>query len=250
MPRYEYIYLGDNLNAPYGDRSTEEIFKLTLAGVEWLFENGAMIVVLACNTASANALRKIQQEILPGEYPDRKVLGIIIPTIEEIEKFSESGYVGILATKATVNSAIYEVEMKKQNPRIQILSQDGGTLADLIERDCDKFLLLAEIERVAGKLLSSSKPIDTIILGCTHYALISEEIERIIPKNIKVVGQGKIVATKLLEYLDRHSEIRNELDDSFSLSFYTTGDSMQVGKLAARFYGEDVPISAVILNGK
>ncbi|HCU70971.1 MAG TPA: glutamate racemase [Candidatus Moranbacteria bacterium] len=248
MPHYEYIYLGDNLNAPYGDRSPKEIFKLTLAGVEWLFENGAMIAVLACNTASANALRKIQQEILPSQYPDRKVLGIIIPTIEEIEKFSESGYIGILATKATVNSAIYEIEMRKQNPKIQIISQDGGVLAGLIEKDCDEVALLAEIKEVTDKLLFGSKSIDTVILGCTHYALITKEIGKMLPTNIRVVEQGKIVAAKLFEYLNKHDEIRSKLSNSFSLNFYTTGDSMQVEKLATRFYGENISISTVIIK--
>lgn len=247
MPDRKYVYLGDNLHAPYGDKSQEDIFRLTLAGVEWLFDNGAEIVILACNTASSNALRKIQREVLPTKYPDKRVLGIILPTVEEIEKFSKSGHIGVLATNATVASRIYEIEMEKQNPRIQIISQSGGTLTNLIEQDNDKTVLLAKIKEVTDKLISKDNLIDTIILGCTHYALIMEEIKQVLSNDINVVGQGGLVATKLSDYLNRHIKIKNRLSNLFSLHFYTTSDSEQVKQLMTRFYGKDIFISTITL---
>lgn len=245
MPHYEYIYLGDNENTPYGDKSQDEIFKLALAGVEWLFKNGAEITILACNTASANALRKIQQEILPIKYSNKRVLGIIIPTVEEIEKYSKSGHVGVLATKATAESKIYEIEMEKQNPQVKIILQTGGDLAKLIELNNNKTELLAEINRVVNELLSKDNLIDTIILGCTHYALIVNEIMQALPKYISVVSQGKLVAVKLMNYLNRHSEINNMLSDSSSFSFYTTSSGDHVKQLMMHFYGENVSVKRV-----
>lgn len=244
MPYYEYIYLGDNQNTPYGDKSQDKIFNLTFAGVEWLLKNGAEIVILACNTASANALRKIQQEVLPIKYPNKRVLGIIIPTVEEIEKYSETKHIGILATKATVESKIYEIEMEKQNPKIQIVSQTGGNLANLIEQN-DKDKLSAEIKRVTQELLTKDDLIDTVILGCTHYALIVNEITQTLPKHIRVISQGELIAAKLSDYLKRHSEINNKLSNYFSLNFNTTSNNEHVQRLMTHFYSENISISIV-----
>lgn len=246
MPSHEYIYLGDNKNTPYGDKSQDKIFNLTLAGVEWLFKNGAEIIILACNTASANALRRIQQEVLPIKYPDKRVLGIIIPAVEEIEKYTKSGHIGILATKATVESKIYEIEMEKQNPEIKIISQVGGSLANLIELN-NKSELFPEIKRVTEELLAKDDSIDTVILGCTHYALIVNEITQILPKHIRVINQGELVAAKLVNYLNRHSEINNMLSDSSLLSFYTTSNSDDIKQSMIYFYGENISISMVTL---
>lgn len=245
MPNREYLYLGDNLHVPYGDKSREEIYALTSAGVEWLFKNGAEIVILACNTASANALRKIQQEVLPVKYPGKKVLGIIIPTIEEVETFTRSGHVGILATRATVASAIFEIEMKKRNPGIHIVSQTGGRLASFIEKNEDESLLLEEIKNVTDTLLSRDTLIDTVVLGCTHYALIAKQIERILSGKIKVIGQGDIIATKLLHYLNRHEEISKKLGNRFSLHFFTTSSDNRVKEMMAKFYGANISVLTV-----
>lgn len=242
MPHYEYIYLGDNLNTPYGDKSQSEIFKLTLAGVKWLFKNGAEIVILACNTASANALKKIQQEILPIKYPNKRVLGIIIPTVEEIEKYSKTKHIGILATKATVKSKIYKIEAEKQNAKIAIVSQTGGNLVNLVEQN-NKTKLLIEISRITKELLAKDDLIDTIILGCTHYALIINEITQILPKHISIIAQGELIATKLLDYLKRHPEISDKLSNSYSLNFNTTSSNKQVKQLMSYFYGEDISVS-------
>ncbi|TRZ78409.1 glutamate racemase [bacterium] len=242
MPYYEYIYLGDNKNTPYGDKTQNEIFKLTLAGVEWLFKNGSEIVILACNTSSANALSRIQQEILPIKYPDKKVLGIIIPTIEEIEKFSKSGHIGVLATKATVKSEIYEFEMQKYNSQIKIISQAGGNLANLIELNSNKSELLEEIKRVTSELIAKNDLIDTVILGCTHYALIAKEITQVLPKDIHIISQGEIIAVKLIDYLKRHTEIDSKLNNLFSLNVYTTSSSKHIQQLMTYFYGENIRV--------
>ena len=218
MPNREYLYLGDNLHAPYGDKSQADIFKYTLAGVEWLFDNGAEIVILACNTASSNALRKIQQEIMPFKYSDKKVLGIIIPTVEDMGNVSRSGHIGVLATKATVASMTFETEMKRYNSKIQITCQSGGDLANLIEQDKDQAMLRVEIKNVTAELINKNKLIDVVVLGCTHYDLIIDQIRLILPKNIKVVGQGNAVATKLLEYINRHDELRRKLKNEFSVN--------------------------------
>lgn len=246
IPNNEYIYLGDNKNMPYGDKSQDKIFNLTLAGVEWLFKNGAEIIILACNTASANALRRIQQEVLPIKYPNKRVLGVIIPTIEEIKKYTESEHIGILATKATIESKIYEIEMEKQKPEIKIIPQAGGSLANLIELHNDNELF-TELKRVTDELLTKDDSIETVILGCTHYALIVNKIKHILPKHVRIVEQGKPVATKLVNYLNRHSEINNILSDSSLLNFYTTSDSDDVKQLMAYFYGEDLSVSTITL---
>lgn len=247
MPDRNYIYLGDNANAPYGDKSQEEIFKLTLSGVEWLFEQGAVIVILACNTASANALRKIQQDILPMQYPGRRVLGIIIPTVEDMGTFTKSGNVGVLATKATVASKVFEIEIKKNNPKINIISESGGKLASLIEADAKRDVLLSEIKKVTTNLLAKNKLIDTVILGCTHYPLIMTEIKEVLPGNVNIISQGSIIATKLENYLNKHNEIRNELSDQFSLKIFTTSKDEKVKRLMIRFFGKDVSISSACL---
>lgn len=246
MPNYGYIYLGDNQNTPYGNRSQTEIFDLTLSGVEWLLENNAEIVILACNTASANALRKIQREVLPIKYPDKRVLGIVIPTIEEIEKYTKSRHIGILATKATIESSVYEIEMKKQNSEIKITSQTGGNLVSLIELNNETEVLM-EIKRVTDGLLGKDNLIDTVILGCTHYALVLNEIVQVLPKHIRVIGQGEIVATKLASYLIKHPEIKNKLNNVPLLNFYTTSNDDRVKELMRYFYGGDILVSVVTL---
>jgi glutamate racemase len=246
MPNRGYLYLGDNLRAPYGDRSQKEIFRYTLAGVEWLFTNGAEIVILACNTASAGALRKIQQDILPFKYPSKRVLGIIIPTAENATSFTKSGHIGVLATKATVASKVFKKEAGKHNLEMQIVCQSGGKLVEMIEFDENKNRLSAEIKNVVNKLLSKDELIDAVILGCTHYALIKNQIRQVVPKGINVISQGDIIAVKLLDYINRHDAIQEKLEKQFSVSFYTTSDNGDVKKKMAQFYGANIPISVAI----
>ncbi|MFZ2226244.1 MAG: glutamate racemase [Candidatus Moraniibacteriota bacterium] len=248
LPEREYLYLGDNLRAPYGDRTQKKIFEYTLAGVEWLFSHGAEIVILACNTASANALRKIQQEVLPFKYANKKVLGIIIPTAEELSKFSLSKHIGVLATVATVASGSFEREAKKYNPKIKLSIQSGGKLAELIEQNKDKKKLETEIEMVIGRLMAKDKLIDTIVLGCTHYALIEEQIKESLPSGIRIISQGEIVAKKLAEYLNRHAEIDQRLSNRFAVDFYTTAIDDTAKKKMAQFFGKEISVATVDLN--
>ena len=250
IPNREYLYLGDNLRAPYGDRSEEDIFRYTLAGVAWLFDNGAQLVILACNTASANALRKIQQEFLPLKHKDRRVLGIIIPTMEEVSGFSASGHIGLLATRATVISRVFEKEMKKNNLELQIACQSGGRLVELIEGNENGNILSAEIENVVGQLTSKDGLIDAIILGCTHYVLIKDQIRKILPRNISIIEQGDIVARKLADYIDRHEEFRKKLSNQPAVSFHTTSNSDEVKKMMAKFYGMNISVSTVAYEVK
>jgi glutamate racemase len=242
MPNWEYLYLGDNLRTPYGEKTQAEIFKYTLAGVEWLFGRGAEIVILACNTASANALRKIQQEVLPFKYQNKRVLGIIIPTVENIGNFNKSGHIGVLATKATIASGVFKKETKKYWPEIRIISQSGGRLAELIEQNKTKKELKEEIEKVIGQLIERDGFIDTIILGCTHYALIENQIRKVLPENINVINQGKIVADKLADYFNRHNDLCQKLSANHSVCFYTTSYESKIKKLMAQFYGAKISV--------
>lgn len=249
MPNWEYLYLGDNSRAPYGNKSQEEIFECTLAGVGWLFSHGAEIVVLACNTASANALRKIQQEILPLRYSEKKVLGIIIPTAEEMHKLSKSGHIGVLATKATVASGTFKKEIEKysrgRGVKVEVSSQSGGRLVEFIEGAGNEKMLDEEIGKVTRRLMAKDEFIDTIILGCTHYALIEEQIKKIVPRKINVINQGGIVAQKLVNYLDRHVEICQKLRSYSAAFFYTTSSDSEVKKKMAQFFGKDISVETV-----
>ena len=240
LPKYSYIYLGDNARMPYGSRSQEEIYKFTVEGVEELFKRGAKLVILACNTSSSSALKIIQREFLPKNYPDKRVLGVIIPTAEEIGKFTSSREVGILATEATVNSLAYLREINKFYPEIKVYQQACPLLVPIIEAGeiKQKNLNLA-IEQYLNQLFQKSRKIDTIILGCTHYAIIENKIKSYLSKSVKILSQGKIVADKLKNYLERHSEIENKLSKTGEKIFLTTKNSERVKKLAKLFF-EDI----------
>jgi glutamate racemase len=242
LPGYSYIYLGDNLHAPYGDKSAQEIFAHTLAGAEWLFSQGAEIIILACNTASAIALRKIQRDILPAKYPGKKVLGIIIPTSEEADRFSRTQHVGVLATEATVRSGVFEIEMLKSDAELEITNQAGGRLVELIESGVDERELTDEIRKVVGELLLKDPLIDVLVLGCTHYALIIKLIEKSLPSHIKIINEAPLVADKLRSYLDRHQEIVARLGNDPRLEIFTTSPDEATRKLIRKFYGEEVEV--------
>jgi glutamate racemase len=248
LPQYSYLYLGDNLRAPYGTRKQSEIFKFTLEGVEFLFAQGADLVIIACNTSSSLALRKIQREILPKKYPGKKVLGIIIPTAEDAGKFTKTKNVGVLATPATVAYGAYAKEIGKNCPELACFQQACADLVPLIE---DGKHGHAKLDRAIGKytaeLLGKSEKIDAVILGCTHYALIEEKIRKSIPKNIKIISQGKTIAQKLKKYLVRHPELRKKLDWKGGRKFFTTGDKKKVEKLAKIFYGRALSFKKIEL---
>lgn len=249
MPEYDYIYLGDNARTPYGSRSDEVIYEFTVAGVKELINRGAELVILACNTSSGVALRRIQQEFLPKYFPDKKVLGIIIPTAEEANNFSGSGHIGILATEATVNSKTYEKEIEKINPDLKIIGQPCPLFVPIIEAgEVGWEGLDLAIKKYTEALLRKDKDIDAVILGCTHYALIQDRIRKQIPGDIKIISQGEIVAKKLKDYIARHPEIEEKLGKAGKKVFLTTEKSERIERLTKMFFNINVSLKLINFN--
>jgi len=246
LPQYSYVYLGDNARTPYGNRSQETIYQFTLEGVKKLFEKGAELIILACNTSSSASLRKIQQKFLPRNFPDKRVLGIIIPTAEEIDKLSHSKEIGILATEATVNSLAYPKEVAKIYPHINVYQQACPLLVPIIETgEINGKNLDVAVGNYLAELFVKSRKIDTIILGCTHYAIIEEKIKSRVPAGVKIVSQGPIIAEKLKNYLIRHPEIEEKISKTRERLFFSTEDSERVKYLASLFYGESIKIETI-----
>jgi len=223
LPQYDYLYLGDNARAPYGTRSFEVIYEYTLQAVQELFDRGCHLVILACNTASAKALRTIQQNDLQRIAPGKKVLGVIRPSTELIGSYSETKHIGILATEGTVSSGSYVIELHKFFPECKVFQHACPMWVPLIENNehCTNEGR-AFIKQDIHKLLEGSDDIDTILLGCTHYPLIKEEIEKIVPQHIQVIAQGEIVANSLADYLERHSEIEYKCSKKGTVRFLTS----------------------------
>lgn len=245
LPDYSYVYLGDNLRTPYGSRTKEEIFKYTKEGVKKLFEQGARLVILACNTSSAVALRRMQKEWLPKKYPDRKVLGIFVPTVENM-KNSRAKTVGIFATRATVASGAYVREIAKMNPKIVVLQKACPLLVSMIENG--EFSQLDRIvEKYTRELFGKNKKIDTVILGCTHYAIIENIFRKYVSKNVVIISQGIIIAKSLAEYLKKHPEIDGKLRRKGKRKFLTTKKSPHVRQLAELFYGDKINLRFISL---
>jgi len=238
---YDFIYLGDNARAPYGTRSFESVYEYTRQCVEWFFKQGCPLVILACNTASAKALRTIQQNYLPSFYPERRVLGVIRPTTEVIGNYSKSGNVGILATPGTVQSCSYPVEISKFFPEIKVYQQACPMWVPLIENnEIDNAGSDYFVKACVDDLLAQNKDIDVVLLGCTHYPLLENRIKKYLPENIRVVSQGDIVAGSLKDYLLRHQEMESRLSKTGKRNFYTTDSSVDFDKHAALFYGSRV----------
>ncbi|WP_276132969.1 glutamate racemase [Polluticoccus soli] len=242
LPQYDYIYLGDNGRAPYGNRSFETVHEYTLECVEWFFKMGCPLVVLACNTASAKALRTIQQQDLPHmEDPSKRVLGVIRPTAEVIGNYTKTRHVGVLGTKGTINSGSYEIEISNQFPDIEVHQQACPIWVPLIENGehnsegADFF-----IKKYLDELITKAPQIDTVLLACTHYPIIIDKIKSHLPENIKVVAQGDIVADSLEHYLQRHSEMESRLTKNSTMQFFTTDDANDFNAHASAFFGRPV----------
>ena len=241
LPEYDYIYLGDNARAPYGTRSFETVYEYTLACVKQLFGMGCPLVILACNTASAKALRNIQQKDLPHLAPEKRVLGVIRPTTEVVGKYSKTGHVGVLGTSGTVSSGSYPIEIKKFYPEITVHQEACPMWVPLVENNqfesdgADFF-----IKNNLDNLLSKNADIDTIILGCTHYPLLVNKIKRHLPSHITLLSQGEIVAASLSDYLKRHGEIEQRLSKGKGLEFYTTDSPENFDRPASLFFGKEV----------
>ena len=248
LPQYDYIYLGDNARAPYGTRSFETVYKYTLECVEKLFQMklpnrqaGCRLIVLACNTASAKALRNIQQLDLQRIAPDKRVLGVIRPTAEAVGKCTKTKQVGVLGTTGTVMSDSYKIEIQKLYPDIQVFQEACSIWVPMVEYDeintpaADYF-----VKKYIDALFAKSDKIDTLILGCTHYPLLLDKIKKFTPPHVKIIVQGEIVADSLADYLKRHPEIENSISKNAQIDFYTTDSTENFDKVAGRFWGENI----------
>src|SRR5687768_17337998 len=241
LPDYDYCYLGDNARAPYGTRSFETVYRYTLECVKWFFSRGCELVILACNTASAKALRTIQQKDLPGIDPSKRVLGVIRPTAEVIGNYSSSGHVGILATNGTVQSNSYPLEIMKYAPRLCVYQEPCPMWVPLVENNeylgsgADYF-----IEKNVKHLLDQSEQIDTILLACTHYPLLAGKIEQYLPAGIRLLSQGEIVAESLDQYLKKHKTLAAKCSNSGRRDFYTTDSPDDFDSHATIFFGTEV----------
>lgn len=239
LPQYDYIYLGDNARAPYGTRSFEVIYKYTLECVEQLFEMGCPLVILACNTASAKALRSIQQQDLMRFTPQHRVLGVIRPTAEVIGQHTKTGKVGILATTGTVQSGSYLLEVEKFYPEAKVFQEACPMWVPLIENNehgndgADYF-----VEKHIRQLMAKSPDIDTILLGCTHYPLMLPKIRQYAPAGVKILAQGQIVAQSLKEYLERHPSMETTCTKGGTRCFFTTESDQFASDKVSLFYGE------------
>ena len=248
LPQYDYLYLGDNARAPYGTRSFESVYQYTLECVKLLFEMKCRLVILACNTASAKALRTIQQNDLPIIDDTLRVLGVIRPTSEVLGSFTTTGHVGVLGTSGTISSQSYPIEIEKFFPHIKVHQQACPMWVPLVENnEFDKDGADYFIEKDIKELLSQSSEIDTIVLGCTHYPLLIEKIRKHLPPNIKILSQGDIVAHSLEDYLLRHPEMENVCSKNGSCTFLTTDSSGNFDDHAALFFGEPVISSHIHL---
>jgi glutamate racemase len=244
LPQYDYIYLGDNARAPYGPRSFETVYAYTLEAVEWFFKQGCPLVILACNTASAKALRTIQQQDLPQMAPGNRVLGVIRPTAEVIGNYTDTGKIGVLGTTGTVNSASYLLEIAHFFPEVKVFQQACPMWVPLIEnREYDKDGADYFVKKCLDELMEQAPGIDTLLLACTHYPLLSDKIRKYLPSGVKVLAQGDIIASSLASYLNRHPVMEQRIsrgNDSGRRVFYTTDSTEDFDNHASIFLGQDL----------
>lgn len=248
LPQYDYLFLGDNARAPYGSRSFEIVYQFTLEAVKALFSYGCRLVIIACNTASAKALRTIQQNDLPHLDATRRVLGVIRPTVEAIGSLTKTRHVGLLATAGTVNSRSYNLELKKLCPDITVTGQACPLWVPIIENNehnspgADYF-----VKEYIDALLARDPEIDTIILGCTHYPLMLDKIRQYTPPGIRLVPQGEYVAPSLARYMERHPDMEARCTRQGTCRYLTTESAALFRKSASVFLGYDIEASQIAL---
>jgi len=249
LPQYDYIYLGDNARAPYGNRSFETVYEYTLECVQWFFRQGCPLVILACNTASAKALRSIQQLDLPLQGGEKKVLGVIRPTAEVIGQYTKTKKVGVLGTKGTVSSLSYPREIGNFFPEVEVFQQACPLWVPFIENgDYQNDGVDYYIQNDLKSLFAQDAGIDTILLACTHYPLLADKIKKHLPDNVQVIGQGELVAASMKDYLYRHPEIENIVSKNGRKLFYTTDSKADFEEHAQLFFGEPIKAHTVHLN--
>jgi len=243
LPENDFLYLGDNARTPYGTRSFNVVYEYTLQAVKYLFSQNCPLVIIACNTASAKALRNIQQLDLPNIAPDKRVLGVIRPSVEKVAEITKNGHVGVVATTGTVVSDSYPIELIKWS---------DGKVVSVVQEACPLWVPIVENDEIKSEgaayfvkknilnLLEKDKDLDTIVLGCTHYPLLIDVIKKYIPEHIKILEQGEIVAEKLVDYLSRHPEIDSQLSKNGNIVFQTTEAMETFNEKAALFLGRQV----------
>ena len=251
LPQYDYLYMGDNARAPYGPRSFDTVYHYTLECVQWFFSQGCELVILACNTASAKALRTIQQKDLPGIDPDKRVLGVIRPTTEIIGQYSKTGVVGVLGTAGTVQSDSYPIEIAKFFPQVQVYQEACPMWVPLIENnEYNKPGADYYVKQHLDHLLSAHTGIDTLLLACTHYPLLMDKIRQYVPQGVSIVSQGEIVAKSLVEYLAKHPKLADKCSKNSQISFYTTDSTLDFDNHAGVFFGRSVASKHLDLGTK
>ena len=249
LPEYDYIYLGDNARAPYGTRSFEVVYEFTRQAVNKLFDMGCHLVILACNTASAKALRSIQMNDLPQIDPARRVLGVIRPTVECVGEISKNQHIGVLATAGTIKSESYPLEIHKLFPEIQVSGTACPMWVSLVENNesqdegADYF-----IRKYIDQLLSKDPQIDTVILGCTHFPILLPKIRQYIPDHISVIAQGEYVAESLKDYLKRHPEMDAKCTKNGNCQFYTTEAEEKFSESASTFLKQQISVKNITLE--
>ncbi len=249
LPEYDYIYLGDNARAPYGTRSFDVVYEFTRQAVNKLFDMGCHLVILACNTASAKALRSIQMNDLPQIDPARRVLGVIRPTVECIGEISKNQHIGVLATAGTIKSESYPLEIHKLFPEIQVSGTACPMWVSLVENNesqdegADYF-----IRKYIDQLLSKDPQIDTVILGCTHFPILLPKIRQYIPDHISVIAQGEYVAESLKDYLKRHPEMDAKCTKNGNCQFYTTEAEEKFSESASTFLKQQISVKHITLE--
>lgn len=249
MPQYDYIYLGDNARAPYGTRSFDVVYEFTLQAVKRLFSLGCPLVILGCNTASAKALRSIQQEYLPRYAPDRRVLGVIRPTAEIVGQLTTTHHIGVLATYGTIKSESYKLEIKKLYPECEVVGEACPMWVPLVENgEYDKPGADYFVKDSIDKLMSKDPLVDTIILGCTHYPLLIDKIRKYCPPGTNIIPQGEYIAKSLEDYLKRHPEMAERIIQGGTCQYFTSESATRFRECASIFLKEEVVAHRISLQ--
>jgi len=249
LPEYDYLYLGDTARAPYGSRAKEEIYTFTEEGVRFLFEQGAELVVLACNSSSSDALRKLQQEYIPQKFPSKKVLGVLIPAAEEAIEKTRNKKVGLIATEATITSSSFRRELKKLDREVKIFERACPELVPLVETGDTDSEKTKEVLNVYLEPLKEGE-IDTLILGCTHYEFLEKNIKEIMGEGVLVISEGAVISDKLKKYLDKHTEIKDKLSRDGERVFFTTGFKEKFDSQGGIFFGEKIESQEIAISSK
>ena len=251
LPQYDYLYLGDNARAPYGTRSFDIVYEFTRQAVERLFDLGCHLIILGCNTASAKALRTIQQNDLPRLAPDRRVLGVIRPTAEMIGSLTKTRHVGILATEGTIRSQSYNLEIQKFFPDIQVSGVACPFWVPLVEyNEADSPGADYFVKKRIDQLMSLDPAIDAVILGCTHYPLLMPKIRKYMPSQVRVIAQGEYVASSLQSYLARHPELESRCSKNGTTHYLTTENAARFKEQAQIFLHDTIEVETITLERK